>query len=86
MSSRGSSAGSRNAMLGSSRSDSLNSSMTVVSLKRRASHIQARINSAKRKNQTELVNSIAALKIEIQVMRVTAVLQENYRAVGKVLN
>ena len=73
-------------MLGSSRSDSLNPSMTVVSLKRRASHIQARINSAKRKNQTELVNSIAALKIEIQVMRVTAVLQENYRAVGKVLN
>ena len=73
-------------MLGSSRSDSLNSSMTVVSLKRRASHIQARINSAKRKSQTELVNSIAALKIEIQVMKVTAILQENYRAAGKVLN
>ena len=54
-------------MLGSSRSDSLNSSLTVGSLKKRASHLQARINSAKRKNQTELVNSIAALKIEIQV-------------------
>ena len=56
-------------MVGSSRSDSLNSSLTVVSLKRRSSHIQARINSAKRKNQAELVNSIAALKIEIQVIR-----------------
>ena len=65
-------------MLGSSRSDSLSSSMTVVSLKRRASHIQARINSAKRKNQTELVNSIASLKIEIQVksaVKAKAVLQ-----------
>ena len=50
------------------RSDSLNSSMTVVTLKKRASHLQARINSAKRKSQTELVNSIAALKIEIQVI------------------
>ena len=75
-------------MVGSSRSDSLNSSLSVVTLKRRASHIQARINSAKRKSQTELVNSIAALKIEIQVMSslATAMLRHNYRAVGKVLN
>ena len=75
-------------MMGSSRSDSLNSSLSVVTLKRRASHIQARINSAKRKSQTELVNSIAALKIEIQVMSssATALLRHNYRAEGKVLN
>ena len=75
-------------MVGSSRSDSLNSSLSVVTLKRRASHIQARINSAKRKSQTELVNSIAALKIEIQVMSslASAMLRHNYRAVGKVLN
>ena len=75
-------------MVGSSRSDSLNSSLSVVTLKRRASHIQARINSAKRKSQTELVNSIAALKIEIQVMSSSAIamLRHNYRAVGKVLN
>ena len=75
-------------MVGSSRSDSLNSSLTVVSLKRRSSHIQARINSAKRKNQAELVNSIAALKIEIQVMHssATAMVQTQLQSSGKVLN
>ena len=75
-------------MVGSSRSDSLNSSLTVVSLKRRASHIQARINSAKRKNQAELVNSIAALKIEIQVMHssATAMVRTQLQSSGKVLN
>ena len=65
------------------RSDSLSSSLTVVALKKRATHLQARINSAKRKNQTELVNAIAALKIEIQVeidsYRVTVV-SKLYRA------
>ena len=49
------------------RSDSLNSSLTVTRLKRRHNHIQARVSSAKKKSQTELINSIANMRIQIQV-------------------
>ena len=40
--------------------------MSVVSLKKRTSYIQARINSAKKKSQTELINSLSSMKTEIQ--------------------
>ena len=50
-----------------SRSDSSNSGMTIVSLRKRTSYLQARINSAKKKSQTDLINNLSALKIEVQV-------------------
>ena len=56
---------SRTAVLGS-RDNSLNSSPSVLGFRKRHSHLQARVNSAKRKSQYELINSIASLKIQTQ--------------------
>ena len=58
---------SKTGLLGSSRTESLTSSMGIMSQRKKTSHLQQRINSAKRKTQNELINSIAAMKTQIQV-------------------
>jgi len=47
------------------RSDSLSSSLSA-SFQKRHSSLQARVNSAKKKSQTDLINTIGALKIQVQ--------------------
>jgi hypothetical protein len=58
---------SKTGMLGSSRTESMMSSMGIVSQRKKTSHLQQRLNSARRKTQNELINSIGAIKIQIQV-------------------
>ena len=58
---------SKTGVLGSSRTESLMSSAGIVSQRKKTSHLQQRVNSARRKSQNELVNSIAAMKRQIQV-------------------
>ena len=45
--------------------------MGIMSQRKKTSHLQQRINSAKRKSQNELINSIAAMKTQIQVNKTT---------------
>ena len=54
-------------MVGSSRTESLLSNVGIVSQRKKTSHVQQRINSARRKTQNELINRIGAMKIQIQV-------------------
>ena len=65
---------SKTGVLGSSRTESLMSSAGIVSQRKKTSHLQQRVNSARRKTQNELVNSIAAMKRQIQVFLFTFVL------------
>jgi len=54
-----------NGLIGTNRSDSLSSSLSA-SFQKRHSSLQARVNSAKKKSQTDLINTIGALKIQVQ--------------------
>ena len=65
--SRSFSLASKTGMFGSSRTESLMSSIEIMSQRKKTSHLQQRLNSARRKSQNELVNRIGSMKIRIQV-------------------
>ena len=59
---------SKTGMVGSSRNESLLSSVGIMSQRKKTLHLQKRMNSARRKNQNELINSLGVLRIQIQVI------------------